>query len=279
MLSFSEKLRLSQSQKNSLLCLGLDPHISQFPASLQAVPPRQAILEFCRNIVHATLPYLCAIKPQIAYFAAQGAEAELETLIDEIQQKTPELPVILDAKRGDIGETSQQYAREAFERYRADAVTVHPYMGEDSWRPYLAYPGKTVFILCRTSNPSSAAIQLLTAQGQPLYQHVAQLAQSSMPASQLGLVMGATAPTDIATIRQQVGPDLPFLVPGIGAQQGDLNAVLQAGLNAQGTGLIIACSRSILYASHDENYAEAAAASALTLMHSINQHRQHLTRR
>ena len=266
---FTEQLAHAWSSQNSMLCVGLDPDLKQFPASIKG--KGGAILAFCREIVDATADLVCAFKPQIAYFSAHGAEDQLAQLIDHIHRQHPQVPVILDSKRGDIGSTAQQYAIEAFDRYQADAVTVNPYMGFDSVEPYLKYANKGVIVLCRTSNPGGSDLQFLEVneKGQTdkefLYQRVARLASSQWnKTGQLGLVVGATFPEEIAKVRAIVG-DMPLLIPGIGTQGGDIPATVQAGTvaNAPGTGMIINSSRAILYASQDGNFADAARQAAI----------------
>ena len=266
---FTEQLAHAWSSQESMLCVGLDPDPKQFPASIKG--KGGAILAFCREIVDATADLVCAFKPQIAYFAAHGAEDQLAQLIDHIHRQHPQVPVILDSKRGDIGSTAQQYAIEAFDRYQADAVTVNPYMGFDSIEPYLKYANKGVIALCRTSNPGGSDLQFLevnekgSTDKELLYQRVARLASSQWnKTGQLGLVVGATFPEEIAKVREIVG-EMPLLIPGIGAQGGDIPATVQAGrvANAPGTGMIINSSRAILYASQDGNFADAARQAAI----------------
>ncbi|MFX1734946.1 orotidine-5'-phosphate decarboxylase [Paraburkholderia sp. A1RI_3L] len=271
MSSFIQTLNDAWQRANSLLCVGLDPEPSKFPGAL--ANRSDAIFEFCRTIVDATAPYACAFKPQIAYFAAHRAEDQLEALIAHIHAHHPGLPVILDAKRGDIGSTAEQYAREAFERYAADAVTVNPYMGFDSIEPYLAHAGKGVIVLCRTSNPGGSDLQFLDTGGRPLYQVVAQLAaQKWNVGGELGLVVGATFPKEIEVVRGIVG-DMPLLIPGIGAQGGDVEATVRAGRTAAGTGMLINSSRAIIYAGKGDDYAQAAARAAQETRDKINAYR------
>ncbi|WP_199543835.1 orotidine-5'-phosphate decarboxylase [Paraburkholderia kururiensis] len=271
MSSFIQMLNDAWQRANSLLCVGLDPEPSKFPGAL--ANRSDAIFEFCRTIVDATAPYACAFKPQIAYFAAHRAEDQLEALIAHIHAHHPGLPVILDAKRGDIGSTAEQYAREAFERYAADAVTVNPYMGFDSIEPYLAHAGKGVIVLCRTSNPGGSDLQFLDTGGRPLYQVVAQLAaQKWNVGGQLGLVVGATFPKEIEVVRGIVG-DMPLLIPGVGAQGGDVEATVRAGRTAAGTGMLINSSRAIIYAGKGDDYAQAAARAAQETRDKINAYR------
>ena len=270
---FMTALEAAWQQRNSLLCVGLDPDPAKFPAHLQGCP--DAIFEFCKAIVDATADLVCCFKPQIAYFAAHRAEDQLEALIQHIHAAHPDTPVILDAKRGDIGSTAEQYAMEAFERFKADAITVNPYMGRDSVDPYLAWPDKGVILLCRTSNPGGSDLQFLdvdTAKGRmKLYEHVARTVAEDWNASgNCGLVVGATFPAEIARVRELTG-DMPLLVPGIGAQGGDIAATLAAGRTAKGAGLMINSSRAVLYASQDEDFALAARKVALATRDEINQ--------
>ena len=278
-MTFIESLNAAWTANNSLLCVGLDPDPAKFPAQFKGQP--DAIFDFCTSIVDATADLVCSFKPQIAYFAAQRAEDQLEALIAHIHARHPGIPVILDAKRGDIGSTAEQYAVEVFERYRADAITVNPYMGRDSVDPYLAYPDKGVILLCRTSNPGGSDLQFLDVgeAGQPekLYERVARLVASEWNSTgQCALVVGATFPGEIARVREIVG-DMPLLVPGIGAQGGDVEATVRAGRTSQantpGRGLMINSSRAILYASKGEDYAEAARRVAEETRDTINRYR------
>ncbi len=248
-----------------MLCVGFDPDPKRMPASLHGKP--LSVFEFCREIADATADAVCAFKPQFAYFASQAAEGQLEKLIQHLKNRYPHIPVILDAKRGDIGSTAEHYALEAFERYGADAVTVNPYMGHDSIEPYLKHQGKGVIILCRTSNPGGSDLQFLNvaSDGQPLYLHIATLAAKEWNSSgQISLVVGATFPDEIAKVRAIVG-EMPLLIPGIGAQGGDLKATVKAGHipSKPGTGMMINSSRAILYASTGADFAEAARAVAM----------------
>ena len=278
-MSFIESLNAAWVKNNSLLCVGLDPDPAKFPAHLKSRP--EAIFEFCARIADATADLVCCFKPQIAYFAAQRAENQLEALIAHIHAKHPGIPVILDAKRGDIGSTAEQYAVEIFERYQADAITVNPYMGRDSVEPYLAYPDKGVILLCRTSNPGGSDLQFLNVgmadQPEKLYERVARLVAREWNANgQCALVVGATFPGEIARVREIVG-DLPLLVPGIGAQGGDVQATVQAGRTASGCGLMINSSRAILYAGiaddTESGFADAARRVALETRDTINRYR------
>ncbi len=257
---FTDKLSDRTRAVDSMLCVGLDPDFARIPEHLKG--EEDPVWAFCRAIVDATAPFVCAFKPQIAYFAAMGAEKTLERVIAYIHEKHPDISVILDAKRGDIGSTARQYAKEAFVRYKADAVTVSPYMGYDTITPYLEYQDKGVIILCRTSNPGGADIEELVCDGEMIYERIARLASGPWNTTrQLGLVVGATQPAEIARVRK-IAPSLPLLVPGIGAQGGDVNAAVAAGLDAAGAGMIINSSRAIIFAGKDENFAQAAADAA-----------------
>ncbi len=268
---FTEQLAAAWQRNNSLLCVGLDPDPARLPASLTGTGG--AIFSFCRAIVDATADLVCAFKPQIAYFASQRAEDQLEQLISYIHEAYPGIPVILDAKRGDIGSTAEHYAKEAFERYQADAITVSPYMGFDSMQPYLAHADKGVIVLCRTSNAGGSDVQFLETDGRPVYQVVAERARDVWNTSgQMGLVVGATFPEEIAKVREIVG-DMPLLIPGVGAQGGDVEATVRAGRTADGTGMMINSSRAILYASTDSDFADAARRVAEATRNQINQFR------
>jgi len=270
-MNFIQALGQAWTNNNSLLCVGLDPDPAKFPAHLKGKP--DAIFEFCKSIVDATADLVCCFKPQIAYFAANRAEDQLEALIAHIHARHPGIPVILDAKRGDIGSTAEQYAIEIFERYKGDAITASPYMGRDSVAPYLAYPDKGVILLCRTSNPGGSDLQFLDVGGVKLYEHVARIIASEWNTTgQCALVVGATFPGEIARVRAIVS-DMPLLVPGIGAQGGDVEATLNAGRTASGTGLIINSSRAILYAGKGEDYADAARRAAQETRALINRYR------
>ncbi|MDF3035940.1 MAG: pyrF [Paucimonas sp.] len=269
-MNFINKLSTAWQSSNSLLCVGLDPDIAKFPAELKEKP--EAISLFCKAIVDATARLACAFKPQIAYFAALRAEDQLEDVCRYVKQKYPHIPLVLDAKRGDIGATAEQYAREAYERYAADAVTVNPYMGFDSVAPYLEWKDRGVIILCRTSNPGGSDLQFLNVDGKPLYQHVASLVADKWNTNgQCGLVVGATFPNELAEVRKRVG-DMPLLVPGIGAQGGDVEATINAGATANGTGMMINSSRAILYAKPQdgETFAAAAARAAVDTRDAVN---------
>ena len=259
---FIELIRQGWNDRHSLLCVGLDPDLDQLPAQYRKGANRveDGLAAFCRDIVDATADLVCAFKPQIAYFAAHGLESHLADLITYIHQRYPDVPVILDAKRGDIGDTAKMYAVEAFERFGADAVTVNPYLGAESIKPFLDYQDRGVIVLCRTSNPDSAWLQGYPDDETPVYLRVACAARDWNQHGNLMLVAGATYPEELGHIRQAVG-DMPLLVPGVGAQGGDLEAVLNAGADSAGQGLVINASRSVLYADASNPAGGARSAS------------------
>ena len=267
--SFLDQIEAAWASQGSMLCLGLDPDPQRFPASIGKGP--KATLNFCKEIADSCADLVCAFKPQFAYFASQRAEDQLEELIAHLKTAYPQIPVILDAKRGDIGSTAEHYALEAFERYGADAVTVNPYMGRDSIEPYLQHSGKGVIILCRTSNPGGSDIQNLPINSnQAVFERVAHLAKEWDQAGQIALVVGATFPQEIARVRAIVGA-MPLLIPGIGAQGGDIEATVAAGqvANEPGTGMMINSSRAILYASNGKDFADAARKVAIATRDAI----------
>ena len=269
-MTFLDKLAAAQQTNGSLLCVGLDPEPARFPGQFKGDASR--IYDFCARIVDATADLVIAFKPQIAYFAAHRAEAQLEQLMEHMRRNAPHVPTILDAKRGDIGSTAEQYALEAFERYGADAVTLSPFMGFDSVAPYLKHEGKGAFLLCRTSNPGGSDLQgqrLADVEGQPfLYEHVAKLAQGPWNLNgQLGLVVGATYPAEIERVRE-LAPTVPLLIPGVGAQGGDAVATVRAGWRADAP-IIVNSSRAIIYASSGDDFADAAKNAARTMRDTL----------
>jgi orotidine-5'-phosphate decarboxylase len=274
-MTFLDMMRTAERQNGSLLCVGLDPEPAKFPTHWHGDASK--IYDFCAAIVDATADLAMAFKPQIAYFAANRAEDQLERLMAHMRRTAPQVPIILDAKRGDIGSTAEQYAREAFERYGADAITLSPFMGFDSLQPYLKYHGKGAFLLCRTSNPGGDDLQIQrlgSVAGEPLlYEHIARLAQGPWNLNgQLGLVVGATYPAEIERVRA-VAPSLPLLIPGVGAQGGDAVATVKAGWRgikgSDGVAdetlapIAVNSSRAILYASSGPDFAQAARREAI----------------
>jgi orotidine-5'-phosphate decarboxylase len=262
-MTFIDMLLDAQSRNQSMLCVGLDPDVNKLPLHWRG--DMSKVYDFCAAIVEATADLVIAFKPQIAYFAGCGAEDQLERLMRHMKTVAPHVPIILDAKRGDIGSTAEQYAKEAFDRYGADAVTLSPFMGFDSVQPYLRYPDKGAFLLCRTSNPGGSDIQnqrLADLDGQPrVFEHIAALAQGPWNGNgQLGLVVGATYPEEIARVRE-LAPTAPLLIPGVGAQGGDAVATVQAGWRADAP-IVVNSSRAVLYASDGLDFASAARAVA-----------------
>jgi len=269
-MAFNERLRHAWTTSQSMLCVGLDPDPSRFPDVVGG-----SVFDFCMAIVDATADVVCAFKPQIAYFAATSAEQELALICAAIRDRYPNVLLVLDAKRGDIGSTAQQYAHEAFDRYGAHVVTVNPYLGTDSVEPFLRHPEGGVFVLCRTSNPGSGDFQSLLVDGEPLYLHVARrVATEWNEIGDCGLVVGATYPAELGEVRAIVG-DLPLLVPGVGAQGGDVQATVEAGVDSNGFGMVINSSRAILYASSGPDFAEAAQAEAIATRDAIRAHAPH----
>jgi len=270
MSAFLDKLASSWQRSNSLVCVGLDPEIERFPRHIAAQP--SPIFQFNKAIIDATADLVCAYKPQFAHYAAYEAEDQLERTIEYIHRSYPGIPVILDSKRGDVGNTAERYAIEAFERYGADAVTVNPYLGGDSLEPFLKYEDRGVLVLCRTSNPGARDVQDLEVGGRKLYQVVAELvARRWNTRGNCALVVGATYPRELAEVRDIVG-SMPFLVPGVGAQGGDVPMAVTNGQTEDGTGLLMSSSRGILYASSaaDGDFTAAARSATQSLREQIN---------
>jgi orotidine-5'-phosphate decarboxylase len=254
--SFADRLKNAWLVSNSLVCVGLDPDAAKIPArfSKSSTP----ILDFNQEVIDATHDLVCAYKPQIAFYNAVGAERQLEQTIEYIRDRAPHAIVILDSKRGDIGNTAAAYATEAFERYKADCVTINPYMGEDTVRPFVKDERYAAIVLCRTSNSGARDFQDLLIDGKPLYQHVAHRAASKWnELKNVLFVVGATYPEEMATLRK-AHPEITFLVPGIGAQGGDLKATLDNGLDASKQGLLISSSRQIIFAGDQTAIRNAA---------------------
>ncbi|MDP0587831.1 MAG: orotidine-5'-phosphate decarboxylase [Candidatus Endonucleobacter bathymodioli] len=270
-MSFLSQLDLSIETNNSFICVGLDPLQERLPQTIKSKP--KAIFEFNKGIIDATADLVCSYKPQAAYYHAQGAEDQLTLTINYIHQYYPHIPVILDAKRGDIGSTADQYAKEAFERYQADAVTVNPYMGVDSIESFTRYKNKGVIVLCRTSNPGADAIQNLIVGDRYLYEVIAEKAINEWNENgNILLVVGATNPKELRRIRKASG-DTTLLVPGIGAQGGDIEAIVKGGLNNLNKGIIISSSRSIIYASNGSDFQNAARRATIHLRDTVNIYR------
>jgi orotidine-5'-phosphate decarboxylase len=262
---FVEQLKTSEQHNTSLVCVGLDPLPDMMPAGFDGA---EGALTFCRRIVDATADLVSTFKPQAAHFGALGAERELKSLIDYIHDRHPRVPVILDAKRGDVGATAERYAVEVFDRYGADAVTVNPYLGPESLRPFFKRTDRGVFILCRTSNPENAWLQNHP-ENEPVFLKVARAAAEWNVTGNVMLVVGATYPGELRLVRDVVG-DMSLLVPGIGTQGGDVDAAVKAGINSNGSGLVVNASRSVLYASRGSDFERAARDAVISLRNDIN---------
>ena len=270
-MTFMEKLRHASQRNRSLVCVGLDPELARLPECVRG--KKQPFFEFNRAVIDATADWVCAYKPQAAYYAGQNADEELKLTIDYIRERAPEVPVILDVKRGDIGSTAEMYAKEAFVRYDADAVTVNPYMGFDTLKPFLDHAERGVIILCRTSNPHSGDLQNLVCDGKMVYEHVAELARDKWNYNgNVALVIGATYPEELRHVRE-LCPEMTFLVPGVGAQGGDVQKVVEFGCDKSGRGIVINSSRGIIYAGKGDDYAAAAGNAARELRDLVNSFR------
>ncbi len=267
--TFAERIERRMQSADTLLCVGLDPVPAKIPAVAGEGPA--AVARFCQDIVDATKDWVACYKPNLAFFTQLGP-AGLQVLWDVRQAIPREIPVILDCKVGDVGETARAYARGWFDEFDFDAITVNPYMGEDSLEPFLSRDGRGVIVICKTSNPGSGDVQDVPVVGEDhLYLTVADRCRewdAAYPAS-VGLVVGATWPGELASVRQRVG-NQAILLPGVGAQGGDLAGSLRVGLNERGTGLICSASRSILFAGSGSDYAIAAGQAARSLRDEIN---------
>ena len=265
-MTFKAKLRESEDATGSLLCLGLDPEPDLLPAAVERSPA--GVARFVRTMVEAVGDSVASYKLNLAFYERWGREASW--LLEQALSALPkDRPVILDAKRGDVGSTAQAYAHALFEAWGADAATVHPYLGYDSVAPFLAHKEKETLIVCRTSNPGAMEFQHLRSEGEALYRHVARAGVRWDHHDNLGFVVGATAPAELRDVRQ-IGGDRLILVPGIGAQEGDLSAAVKAALRSDGRGAIISVSRAILFASSGADFAEAGRAAALRYRDAIN---------
>ncbi len=257
-MDFSNKLAAAWDNSGAALCVGLDPILERMPPAIARGP--RPVLAFNRLVIDIVGDLVCAFKPQFAHHAAVGAEADLAETVAYIRERWPRSVIILDAKRGDIGSTAEMYAREAFDRYGADAVTVNPYMGDEAVLPFLARPDRAAVVLCRTTNPSAAVIQNATVEGEALFTMIARRAEHSWNGhGNVMLVVGATHIGDLAGVRA-AAPTLPFLVPGVGEQGGSAREVVRAGRRADGRGLVVSASRSILYAGSEDQMRRAAEA-------------------
>lgn len=273
-MGFLQKLDEAVTSHNSLLCVGLDPDPAKLPAAVSS--SQTPLFDFNKPIIDATADLICAFKPNSAFYEAKGAAGieQLKQTCDYITQHHPDIPIILDCKRGDIGNTNQHYVDFAFGYLGVDAVTVQPYQGRAALQPFLNQADKGIIVLCRTSNDGSGEFQDLETGGKALYMQVAENVAKDWNANgNCLLVVGATYPAELRKVRDIVGDDMVLLVPGLGAQGGDTRAVLQAGLNQAKKGLIINSSRGIIYASEGEDFAAAAKAAATSLRDEINSYR------
>ncbi len=274
-MDFKRKLAASWVKNNSLLSVGLDPNMDMLPAHLRG--DKTPFFTFNKTIIDAVADLVCAFKPNSAFYEARGANgiAELKQTCDYIQDKYPKIPIILDFKRGDIGNTNDHYNKFAFDYLQVDAVTVQPYQGRQAVQPFLDRKDKGIMVLCRTSNPGSEEFQDLQVAGHKLYLQVAQNVVDYWNANNnCQLVVGATDPQAMAEIRELAGDEMVFLVPGLGAQGGEPGPTVKAGLNKAGTGLIINSSREIIYSSDGQDFAMAARAKAQESRDAINKYRE-----
>lgn len=271
MTSFSEKLLTRWKQKNTLVCVGLDTDLEKLPAIVRE--EKYPIFAFNKAIIDATHDLVCCYKPQVAFYSAFGAENQLEMTFQYLRAMYPEIPTILDGKRGDIGSTAEMYAKEAFDRYKADALTANPYLGGDALEPFFHHADKGIIVLCKTSNPGSGEIQGLIVDGEEIYRKIAYLSQNRWNLNNnVCLVVGGTYPNELAAVRK-IAPDIPILVPGVGAQGGKVEDIVKAGITDDHAGLIINSSRGIIYASAENDFADAARDATLKLRDSINKYR------
>ncbi len=269
-MNFYDKLTNISKKNDSLLCVGLDSDINKIPQAVKNDPFPQ--FAFNKAIVDATHDLVCAYKPNSAYYEAFGSEGirALKMTCDYIREMHPEIIIILDAKRGDIGNTNTGYVAYAYDYLGVDAITLHPFLGKEALAPFLERKDKGCFILCRTSNPGAGEFQDMVVSGKPLYQQVAEhVVKEWNSYNNCGLVVGATYPTELAIIRKNVG-SIPLLIPGVGAQGGDVEKTVKAGVDKDGGNAIINSGRSILFASGKSDFAQAARKETLKLKDTIN---------
>jgi orotidine-5'-phosphate decarboxylase len=269
-MNFKDKLKASTDRNKSLLCIGLDPEIEKLPASVSS-PDK--FFEFCKAIIDSTADLVCAYKPNSAFYEAEGADGvrQLKAICDYISTKYPEIPIIIDAKRADIGNTNVAYAKYVFDYLKADSLTVNPYLGSETLQPFLDRGDKGIIVLCRTSNPGADEFQDLMIGDKKLYQIVAEKVKNKWNRNKNCLmVVGATYPEELAEIRSIVGDEIDLLIPGIGAQGGDIDNTVKAGMNSQKAGMIISSSRSVIFASGGHDFADAARQVATKTRDMIN---------
>ena len=273
-MDFKTKLAAAWEKNNSLLCVGLDPDLEKFAKHLK--PSVESIFDFNKAIIDATAEFVCAFKPNSAFYESHGAEGieQLKKTCDYLRQTYPHIPILLDSKRGDIGNTNEHYATFAFDYLGADAVTIAPYMGREANQAFLDRKDKGIIVLCRTSNPGAGEFQDLDVGGQKLYQLVAEhVIQQWNQNGNCLLVVGATSSPELVDVRSLIGDDVTLLIPGIGLQGGDVEATVRGGINIKGTGAIINSSRGIIFASAGEDFAQAAEAEAKKVRDEINKYR------
>lgn len=274
-MDFKTKLDGAVRKNNSLLCVGLDPDFPKLPASIKQ--KSNPLFEFNKSIIDATADLVCCFKPNSAFYESAGAEGieQLKLTADYLRETYPHIPILLDYKRGDIGNTNEHYAKFAFEYLGVDAVTIQPYLGREANEPFLKYKDKGIFVLCRTSNPGAGDIQDIDVDGKKVYQLSAEkIAKDWNKNANCHLVIGAPYPEALAWARKTLGENMWFLAPGAGAQGGDIGRAVEAGLNPRGMGVVINSSRDVLYTSSDADFAEAARAKAEHIRLGINTHRK-----
>ncbi len=274
MTTFRERLGGAVAVNRSLLCVGLDPELSKLPHVVRSLPVEEALRTFLHGIIAATADLVCCYKPNLAFYLAHGA-AGWNVLLGLRETIPAHIPLLLDAKFGDIGSTTEMYARAAFDVVHADAVTVSPYVGGDALAPFFARDDRAAFVLCKTSNPGSGDLQdVPLTSGESVSLRIAACIRAWGAArGNVGAVVGATYPAEIAAIRAII-PDAPILVPGIGAQGGNLEGSVRSGIDRHGAGILVSASRSVLYASSGADFADAACAESLRLRDAINAARQ-----
>lgn len=269
-MSFNSRLRAIQARRNSLLCIGLDPDVKKLPKYL--LKKENPVLEFCQRVVDATSDLVCAYKLNLAFFEAIG-ERSWSTIHAVLSSIPADVVTIGDAKRGDIGNTAEMYARVLLKDFGFTATTVNAYMGEDAVRPFIKDPQHGAFVLALTSNPGAKDFQRLNVKGRPLYEHVVARAKKWNANQNVGCVVGATRPTELKRVRHLV-PTMPLLIPGVGAQGGGLRLAVRHGCDRDGYVAVINASRSIIYASNSEDFADAARAASLALRDEMNRYRE-----
>lgn len=275
-MTFKQKLRNIVKKNNSLLCVGLDSDIKKIPGHIKKGEHPQST--FNKAIIDATVDLVCSFKPNTAFYEARGKSGieALKMTCDYIREKYPEIPIILDAKRADIGSTNEGYTKFAFDYLGVDAITLHPYLGKEALKPFLDRQDKRIFILCRTSNPGAGEFQDLLVSGKPLYQTIAEHVVKVWNYNEnCGLVVGATYPTELEIVRRIAGDGFPLLIPGIGAQGGDIEKTVKAGVDANGLSAIINSSRSIIFTSDRDDFAQKARQEAEKLKNLINKYRHY----